>query len=339
MATHDVLVLGAGVAGLQCARRLSGAGADLLVVDRSDKPGGRCATRLFDGEPADYGPLFVHGDDPGFLAAVDAVPAQRLPGWPARVNGRGTPCQPDAFAPFQTRVAFQEGVNAFPHALAQGLPMRLRAQAATVEIGKDGVSLTLADGDRLQARDLVLALALEQAVPFLRQLGQADRDRSATGALGVLEMFASIPCLTLGAGYDDSAPLPDWDICYPEDEPDLLLMSNESSKRPGTGARVLVFQASARWSLKRLERQKEEWGRELLGIVSHRLGPWAAAPRWTHLHRWRYSRLDRANELSGPLELRIGRSRVGIIGDLFSPGGGLQSAWLSGDRLGSRLVQ
>jgi predicted NAD/FAD-dependent oxidoreductase len=336
MAIHDVIVLGAGVAGLQCARRLRGAGVDVLVVDRSDKPGGRCATRTFDGQPADYGPLFMHGDDPGFLAAVGAVPGERLEGWPARVSGRGAPCQPDAFAPFATRLAFTDGMNAFPRSLAEGLSLCLRAQAVSGGIEKDAVVLTLTGGDRLHARDLVLAMALEQTIPFVRMLGKSDGGRSS---LGVLEMFASIPCLTVIAGYDAGIVLPDWDICYPEDEPALLLMSNESSKRPRASSRVLLFQASANWSMKRLERPKEEWGRELLEIAAHRLGPWAGAPLWTHLHRWRYSRLDKSNELTGPLELKIGVSRIGIAGELFSPGGGLQAAWLSGDRLGKKLAE
>ena len=161
-----------------------------------------------------------------------------------------------------------------------------------------------------------------------------------------MEMFSSIPCLALIAGYDTDVPTPDWDVCYPEDEPALLLISNESSKRPRTprqagaaAARVLVFQASARWSAKRLEAPGEEWRRELLAIASRRLGPWAGTPRWTHPHRWRYGRLDRANELAGPLELMVGDSRIGIAGDLFSPGGGLQASWRAGDRLGARLVK
>jgi renalase len=339
MATHDVIVLGAGVAGLQCARRLKAAGREVLVADRADKPGGRCATRIFSGQPADYGPPFVHGDHPGFLAAVDAVPGERIAGWPVRVDGRGTPCQPDAFAPFETRCAFADGVNAFPRALAEGLAIRLRAQASSVGVEKDGVVVTLEGGEKLQSRDLVLAMALEQTGPFVRQLGQADGARSAAGALGMLEMFASLPCLAVVAGYENSAPSPEWDICYPEDEPALLLLSNESSKRTGSSSPVLLIQASASWSVKRLDRPKEQWGRELIEIAARRLGAWAASPAWTHPHRWRYSRLDRANELTGPLELRIGASRIGIAGDLFSPGGGLQAAWLSGDRLGSRLAQ
>jgi renalase len=336
MSIHDVIIIGAGVAGLQCARRMLAAGRDVLVVDRADKPGGRCATRVFDGVPADYGALFVHGDDPGFLAAVSAVPGERVEGWPARVNGRGAPCQPDAFAPFETRFAFAEGVNAFPRSLAAGLPIRLRAQAAAVTVGKDGVTVILADGERLQARDLVLALALEQSVPFVCMLEPAE---SVRGVRGVVEMFASLPCLTVIAGYDPGVPMPAWDICYPEDEPALLLIGNESSKRPHADSRVLVLQASAYWSGKRLEKQQEEWSRELLDLAARRIGAWAASPRWTHLHRWKYSRLDRASELAGPMELRIGVSRVGIVGDLFSPGGGIQAAWLSGDRLGIRLLQ
>ena len=336
MAMHDVIVLGAGVAGLQCARRLVAGGRDVLLVDRADKPGGRCATRVFEGVPADYGALFVHGDDPGFLAAVSAVPGDRLEGWPARVNGRGAPCQPDAFAPFETRLAFTDGVNAFPRFLADGLSIRLRAPAVSAAAGKDGVTVTLADGERLQARDLVLAMALEQSVPFVRMLEPAE---SVRGILGVLELFMSLPCLAVIAGYDPGVPLPAWDIWYPEDEPGLLLIGNETCKRPHAGARVLVLQASAYWSRKRLEKQKEEWSRELLEIAARRLGAWAGSPSWTHPHRWKYSRLDRANELAGPLDVRIGSSRVGIAGDLFSPGGGIQAAWLSGDRLGARLLQ
>lgn len=336
MSVHDVIIIGAGVAGLQCARRVAAAGRDVLVLERAGRPGGRCATRVFDGVPADYGSLFIHGDDPGFLAAASAAPAERLEGWPVRLNGRGAPCQPDAFAPFETRLAFVEGVNAFPRFLGDGVPVRLHAQAVSVSVGKDGATVTLADGERLQARDLVLAMALEQSVPFVRMLEPAQGVR---GVLGVLEMFVSVPCLTVIAGYEPGVPMPEWDICYPEDEPALLLIGNESRKRPGADSRVLVLQASASWSRKRLEKQKEEWGRELLDIGARRLGPWASTPRWTHPHQWKYSRLDRANELSGPVELRIGPSRIGLAGDLFSPGGGMQAAWLSGDRLGALLLR
>ena len=332
----DVLVLGAGIAGLQCARRLSDAGAEVLVVDRADKPGGRCATRLFDGQPTDYGPVFIHGDNSGFLAAMNALDLARIDGWPRNVQGRGLPCQPEAFAPFETRFALAEGVNAFPHLLARNLPIRLGSLVNSIAPEGDVITVTLSSGEKLAARDVVLAMALEQSASFLRTLTSIKRARSL---LALLDMFSSSACLTMIAGYETSVHMPAWDIVYPEDEPALLLISNESSKRPNRPGRVLVFQASARWSRQRLEEPKEEWSRELLQVAARRLGVWARTPRWTHLHRWRYSRVDRANELAGPLVMEIEKSRLGITGDLFSPGGGMQASWVAGDRLGERLVR
>jgi len=87
----DVIVIGAGVAGLQCSRRLQESGASVMLLDRADKVGGRCATRAFDGQPADYGPVFLHGHDAAFLRAVESTPGVHLrEGWPALVEGTGT---------------------------------------------------------------------------------------------------------------------------------------------------------------------------------------------------------------------------------------------------------
>ncbi|MET9842648.1 FAD-dependent oxidoreductase, partial [Streptomyces virginiae] len=47
---HDVIVLGAGLAGLAAARDLAAGGADVLVVEARDRVGGRVEqTELPDG--------------------------------------------------------------------------------------------------------------------------------------------------------------------------------------------------------------------------------------------------------------------------------------------------
>ena len=51
----DVLVVGAGVAGLCCARELHRAGLDVLVLERGDAPGGRVRTDEVDGFLLDRG--------------------------------------------------------------------------------------------------------------------------------------------------------------------------------------------------------------------------------------------------------------------------------------------
>jgi renalase len=329
MPVHDVIVIGAGVAGLRCGRRLRDAGADVLILDRADKVGGRCATRSFDGQPFDYGPLFIHGDDPGFLASVgDTQGAHRLEGWPGRVEGKGTPCQPDAFAPFETRLAFAEGLNVYPQSLAAGLSVKVNTQVASVSAAGGHMRIESAIGEIFPARDVVLAMALEQSIAFLRD----DRVRA------LLDTFASLPCLTVIAQYAHGTVEPAWDICYPEDDDALLLIGNDSAKRPHGHKVTLVCQAAARWSRERFEAPREEWSVELLARAARRVGAWAGSPERVHLHRWRYARLDKANELAGPVIFRAGNCRVGLAGDLFAPGGGMQAAWLSGDRLAAQFA-
>jgi phytoene dehydrogenase-like protein len=51
----DVVVVGAGLSGLCCARELRAAGLDVLVVERSDAPGGRVRTDVVDGFQLDRG--------------------------------------------------------------------------------------------------------------------------------------------------------------------------------------------------------------------------------------------------------------------------------------------
>ncbi len=55
MSDADVIVVGAGPAGLACARRLRGAGLEPLVLERSDGVGGRVRTDHLDGFLLDHG--------------------------------------------------------------------------------------------------------------------------------------------------------------------------------------------------------------------------------------------------------------------------------------------
>lgn len=66
---HDVVVIGAGVAGLAAAARLVARGADVVVVEGRTRAGGRLHTARGDGWPAplEEGGEFVHGRDPALM--------------------------------------------------------------------------------------------------------------------------------------------------------------------------------------------------------------------------------------------------------------------------------
>jgi renalase len=333
----DVIIVGAGVAGLRCATLLRREGAKVVVVDRARGVGGRCATRRFSGQPVDFGVAFLHGHKAEFLAAIDEVDgATRIAGWPLAVEGTGKPCQPDAFSPNERRTAFVEGLAAFPKHLARGLDLRLRTNVTAVAASRDGFEVRSAEGTTLSARDLVLATALEQNLALLAGLGGT----AAVDSLrALLSMVASLPCITLIAGYPLTAATPAWDICYPADSEQLQVISHDSSKRRDKQAAVFVYQALPRWSRQNLTADGDVVQRALLEEAGHRLGAWASRPEWTSLHTWRYARVDRGNELVSPPSVSLSNGgRLGLAGDLFAPGGGIQAAFLSGGALARRFL-
>ena len=52
---HDVIVVGAGLAGLTTATALADAGLDVRVLEARDRVGGRTFTKVIDGAPIDLG--------------------------------------------------------------------------------------------------------------------------------------------------------------------------------------------------------------------------------------------------------------------------------------------
>src|SRR5262245_31481835 len=71
--TADVLVLGAGAAGLAAAQELSQAGLRVVVIEARDRVGGRIFTQHVPGHPLpiELGAEFIHGRPPESFALVE----------------------------------------------------------------------------------------------------------------------------------------------------------------------------------------------------------------------------------------------------------------------------
>ncbi len=337
MEQPELLVVGAGISGLACARSLRDAGRQPVVLERARGVGGRCATRRVDDQAVDHGVVFVHGDDPDLRSAVEGVDALRLDGWPQRVWGSGLPCQPAAFNPGQWRAAYAEGVSTLPKSLARGLDVRLLENVDRLTVTGGQWEIQTRAGHGFRSRELVLALALEQTRQLLGPL--AATEPAVRGVERLLATFATVPCLTLIAGYPPSTVEPPWDMAYPEDSSILQLISHDSAKRPEPTWRVLVYQAHASWSRARLSSEADAWAAEILAEAGRLLGPWAVEPSWTQTHRWRYARLDAGSELVCPILIKLaGGARLCLTGELFSAGGGVQAAFRAGRAAARRLI-
>lgn len=343
-ASTDVLVVGAGVAGLACARELQRAGVTVSLLERASEVGGRCASQALHGQPVDYAAPYLHGASPHFLGFVESLlsesgEATLLPGWPSRVGHPQLACQPDSFKPHQRRFAVAEGMATFPRLLARGLDIRFNVPVQLLAPVTGGVEAIGTDGRRYRARRLVLALAGPQGARLFEPISL--RAEGGPDLLVRLSAVPYMPCLVTVAGYEQGAVPLEWDAHFPLETTILHAVIHDSTKRPDPQQRVLVLMARPRFSAEFLDAPAEEWVRDMVWEAGEVLGSWAGKPAWTWSHAWTWARLNPGEPtLESPRWLAIeGGGQVGFCGEPFFTKGGIEGAFLSGVGLARQLLE
>ncbi|MFC3738538.1 NAD(P)/FAD-dependent oxidoreductase [Paractinoplanes deccanensis] len=141
-----VVVVGAGIAGLACARELVGAGVPTRVLERANVVGGRLASERRGDRPVDVGAAYVTADDPSFQG--------RLQSW--RIAGLAHPWT-DTFrgqrgeAPM--RWSAPGGLRSLAKDLADGLDVTLGAEVTELPEA-DAVVLAMPGPEALRIADL-----------------------------------------------------------------------------------------------------------------------------------------------------------------------------------------
>jgi hypothetical protein len=332
----DIVVIGAGIAGLSFARKMKQHGREVLILERSRAVGGRCASWRHEDITMDYGVPFLHARSPLYWQTVDQLlGADVLSGWPHRVQGNGPTCQPRALDPGVRRAALRGGLNSFAKKLAEGIEILRESEVTSIKSIQGSFEISGANFS-LSTQTLVLAAASAES---LRLLSDLDCDPVTTGARALFDLATNFPTLTLLACYDTPPAQPDWDLLLPETSASIQLISNESSKNAAEKILALCIHAQPAWSRQRLNLPAEQWTRDILRESALLLGDWVMKPDWQRPHRWLEARLDSASRLREPLLYHLADCKLGIIGEYFNPSGGLEGAFLSGHRLADLLKE
>lgn len=332
-----VVVIGAGVAGLSCARELVRCGVPCVVLERAPGVGGRCATRRVDGQPVDHGVAFLHSRSREFgdvLRELD--PSGVIPGWPVGVRGQTMSCQPNAYRPGRRRVGRREGVSVFPKHLARGVDVRLGVNVRGIAERRGRLEVSADSGERWSAPYVVVACAVDESAALV---GPAvERWPDAAAKLERIRGVPVQPAYTVIAGYPLESPEPEFQVWHPIEATMLHTISNDSSKRDSPRFRVLVLQGRARWSAEHRETPDPAWRDELLWEAGELLGGWAAKPLWSQCHRWHSARVLERHQLGDPVVFMGPREcAIAVIGDAFARDPGLEGAYMSGLALAEQI--
>jgi hypothetical protein len=318
-----VVVVGAGISGVACARTLVAAGVPVVVLDRGRRVGGRMAVRTHEGRPVDTGASYLTASDPRFEEVVSDWHARGLARpWTDTftVLSAGSPPRRTT-GPMRWGAA--GGLRSLVEDLARGLDVR-QQEVAAVSLApateRGAGSGPVVDGSPAGA--VVLAMPDPQAC---RLLGPGLASES--GALS--RDFE--PVLALTAAWAER----DWDAglqaAFVQGDDDVAFVADDGRRR-GDGAPVLVAHSTPTLAARHLAAPDEALApllagtRSLLGIGTE--------PRWAQVHRWSFARPAMPRDEP----FLLSDNGIGACGDGWAAKPRVEGAYLSGVALGEALA-
>ncbi|MBK8209710.1 MAG: FAD-dependent oxidoreductase [Rhodospirillales bacterium] len=319
-----VAVIGAGIAGLACARLLAAHRHAVTIFDKGRAPGGRISSRRENGIFFDHGAQYFTARHRRFCRIVERWRSDGLVArWGGRIvvigdSGAMAICSSDE------RWVPMPSTSALARKLADGLPLVLGRRLTGAERRGDGWWLFFACGERAGPYDtLLLTLPAPQAVPLLG----ASPDLAARAAQAKMQ-----PCWAVLIAPERPLALP-FHGAFVLNGPLSWICRNSS--KPGRGqAEALVLHASAEWSNAHLEDEPATVAVMLARSMAAITGADLGDPLVLSAHRWRYARAE--VPLKEPW-LYDAELCIGAAGD-WCLGGRIEDAFLSGEGLAARVL-
>jgi len=274
----EVMVIGAGMAGLLAARRLQDAGLDVKVLEKARGVGGRMTVRRSAAGTWDHGAQYFTARETVFRELAGQWLRQGL----LREWGDGfSDAAGQPVGAVERRYCGRHGMNEVAKHLAQGLTVTTSWPVWAIGPADGGWRVVSDVGREWFAGALLVTAPVPQALALL--------DQGEIPVTGVQrEQLASLTyrkCLTLLLALDSPGRLPHPGGLFGPGEPIEWLADNRRKGISDDGHAVTIH-AGPGFSVRHWDDPPEEICRLLTAAAS----PWLGADIQSfQLHRWRYS--------------------------------------------------
>ena len=313
----DVLVIGAGMAGLTAAKKLEADGLRVAVLDKGRGVGGRMATRRFGDAIFDHGAQFITGRDVRFLKSLSEWEAAGC----AMEWCRGLEEKPDG----HMRWRGAPGMTGIAKNLAVGLDLRLQHQITALK-NESGVWIAeMKEGVSLSARAVIQTAPVPQALAMFDAGGWSPEAEMRER----LELITYERCLVAMALLKDASKVPPPGGLSVKEGPIAWLGDNHQkgiSNHP-----AITIHATPEYSLANWDRDRLEVAAELIAAAA----PWIGGEvQEFQAHGWKFSRPIQTDECGC---LVVNQAPLMIMaGDAFSAPrveGAALSGWAAAGKL------
>jgi len=270
--TTDILIIGAGLAGLSAANDLQQAGHQVLLVDKGRGLGGRLAGRRIGDASFDHGAQFMTAREPRFKAAIASwikagVAEEWYSSYPGQPNGhpryRGVP-----------------SMTAVAKYLAVGLDVLRTTRVDSIAQQQASWLVSLDNGDSLSAKQLIITSPVPQSLELLADIAlPADK-------LARLENIAYESCIAVMAVLDGPTALPAPGAIALEEGP--IAWISDNLQKGVSQVPAVTIHGSATFSAENLNGERMHIGQQLIDAAAPYLG--SAQVTEYQVHGWRYSK-------------------------------------------------
>ncbi len=334
-----IAVIGAGIAGIACARTLVQAEHQVQVFEKSRGFGGRMATRKTPLGTFDHGAPYFEVSDPRFKKALAVCPD-------VTAVWKGFTAKATIATPTMSALV---GEWAKPLLVANGL----ESQASSVALDTLVTSFQrdLGDATKWQIQStnegveqptlggfdaIVLAIPNVQASALLAKAEQTHLQQIAQTA-------QMSPCWAMMLIYEGVLTKQDQKLVKAisgkrYNDSSVAWIGRELAKQSRTGPERFVVHASPEWSQQHLESDEAFVLNKLLAEFAKLTGI-QAPPSSKRAHRWRYAHVAKpAQSITAQSFVWDNKSSIGMCGDWCS-GNSVQDAFVSGLELGLHIAK